>query len=274
MERYQVILAYDGTEFYGFQRQGRSPSGGVRQAEKARTVQGVVEQALRELGWQGQTLLAAGRTDTGVHATGQVIAFDLEWRHSPDELRAALNAHLPAAVAASAVRCVAPDFHPRYAACSRRYCYRLYCQPVRQPLYERYAWRVWPAVQLEALQNLAQWLPGRHDFAAFGTPPRTGGSTWRTVLAANWQAVDPYLVFEVSAQAFLYHMVRHMVFAQVQVAQGILDPEAYQTALNPAPSGPSSPLQGLAPAQGLVLVEVCYAPIEAQATSAVVSDLE
>ena len=92
MARYQVILAYDGTEFQGFQRQTQKP-----------TVQGVVEDALRQIGWSGRTILAAGRTDTGVHAAGQVIAFDLEWAHTLKALQAALNAHLPWCVVARSV---------------------------------------------------------------------------------------------------------------------------------------------------------------------------
>ncbi|RPI31941.1 MAG: tRNA pseudouridine(38-40) synthase TruA, partial [Chloroflexota bacterium] len=92
MARYKVILAYDGTEFSGFQRQ----AGG-------RTVQDVVEEALRRIGWQDRVILAAGRTDTGVHARGQVIAFDLDWHHSPADLQRAINANLPADVAAREV---------------------------------------------------------------------------------------------------------------------------------------------------------------------------
>src|SRR5512139_427161 len=103
MARYQVILAYDGTEFFGFQRQASGP--------KERTVQAVVEAALRQLGWQGKTILASGRTDTGVHALGQVIAFDLEWAHSTEALRSAINAHLPADVAVQTVAPAADDFH-------------------------------------------------------------------------------------------------------------------------------------------------------------------
>jgi tRNA pseudouridine38-40 synthase len=130
MARYQVILAYDGTLFLGFQRQSRT-----------RTVQGVVEAALGALGWTGRTIYSAGRTDTGVHAAGQVIAFDLEWKHSTLDLRQALNANLPEDVAAREVREVPPDFHPRYGALSRRYQYRILCSDVRDPLRERYVWR-------------------------------------------------------------------------------------------------------------------------------------
>ncbi len=243
MARYQITLAYDGTHFLGFQR---SP--------KTRTVQGEVEAALRRLGWQGETILSAGRTDAGVHASGQVIAFDLDWAHSAEELGRALNANLPQDVAALAVRVTGPDFHPRYHATRRCYQYRIYCQPDRHPLLDRYAWRVWPAVDEQRLSEAARLLPGAHDFAAFGTPPRTGGSTVRTVYQAVWQPQAQGLLFEISANAFLYHMVRRLVFWQVLAGQNRLDLE--QLALAVEAAQPLAP--GLAPPHGLVLVEVSY----------------
>jgi len=249
MARYKVTLAYDGSLFAGFQRQGRV-------VQEARTVQGVVESALSELGWQERTTLAAGRTDAGVHASGQVIAFDLDWLHSLGELQAAMNAHLPADVAVQALCLARADFHPRYDALARRYCYTLYCQPARNPLRDRFAWRVWPAVTLAALESAARTLIGTHDFAAFGTPPRGFGSTVRTVLWAGWQADNDGLVFEIVADAFLFHMVRRLVFAQVRIAQGKLSAGAIQARLA---GEERAMVQGLAPPQGLTLVEVIYA---------------
>ncbi len=256
MARYQVILAYDGTEFLGFQRQASS---------KQRTVQVVVETALRRLGWQGQTLLVAGRTDTGVHATGQVIAFDLDWGHPPEALRAALNANLPPDVAAQEVRLAADDFHPRYAARSRRYRYALFCHPLRDPLGEHFAWRVWPPVDGERLRQAAAALVGTYDFGAFGSPPRAEGTTVRTVFQAAWlpiayQAAPPGSamtgwVFEISGNAFLYHMVRRLVGFQVAIGQGFYPPEALVEHLE-QPVGEM--VKTVAPPHGLTLVEVVY----------------
>lgn len=244
LERYQVILAYDGSEFMGFQRQAR-----------ARTVQGVVENALRGIGWQGKSLLAAGRTDTGVHASGQVIAFDLEWNHPEEDLRNALNAGLPADVSARAVQKAHADFHPRYDAHSRTYRYRLFCDEVRQPLRERFAWRVWPSVDPDRLRQASALLEGTHDFAAFGTPPRPSSSTVRTVFQAGWQPNGDEQVFEICANAFLYHMVRRLVAVQVEAAQGRIDVEWISDAL----SGRQEAAQiGLAPACGLALIDVRY----------------
>jgi tRNA pseudouridine38-40 synthase len=244
MARYQVILAYDGTRFLGFQRQS-----------EARTVQAEIEKALRQLKWDGGSVLAAGRTDTGVHACGQVISFDLDWHHPTDELLRALNAYLPEDVAAREVIQAAGDFHPRYNATSRKYLYRIYCQPTRHPLLDRYAWRVWPAAEFEPLRSAASYLPGTHDFAAFGTPPRSGGSTIRTIYQAFWSLHEPYLEFVVTADAFLYHMVRRLVSLQVEIGQGRLPPESV---LKYVLRQETTPLQGLAPPQGLSLVEVSY----------------
>jgi tRNA pseudouridine38-40 synthase len=243
MARYQLTLAYDGTDFFGFQRQG-----------KARTVQVVVETALRKLGWDGKSILAAGRTDSGVHASGQVIAFDLDWAHAPEALRRAMNANLPKDVAVMAVQTAEKDFHPRYDARVRTYQFRIYCSTGRDPLLERSAWRVWPEADMQKLADAAQLLPGTHDFAAFGTAPRPDGSTIRTVFRAGWVQQAGGLLFEVSGNAFLYHMVRRMVFLQVLAAQSRLDLAELRKAIREAQ--PQTP--GLAPANGLTLTEVRY----------------
>lgn len=245
MERYQIILAYDGTGFVGSQRQATS----------RRTVQAELEKALRALGWDGRTVFLAGRTDTGVHASGQVAAFDFEWQHSLEDLNNALNANLPADMAVRKVVQAAEKFHPRFDATSRRYCYRLFCQSVRDPLRERYAWRVWPPVT--DLRPLAKIWPGRHDFAAFGTPPRRGGSSLRTVFSAEWHPQADEWSFEIQADAFLYRMVRRLVFVQVAVGQGRLPAQALAQALRSRPEVRNVPA-GLAPASGLTLVEVRY----------------
>ena len=114
MVRYQLTLAYDGTDFFGSQRQASK-----------RTVQGELEKALTEIGWTGRSVILSGRTDTGVHATGQVASVDLHWSHSDEDLLRALNATLPGDMAVHEVRMVPAKFHPRFDASSRCYRYRL-----------------------------------------------------------------------------------------------------------------------------------------------------
>ncbi len=243
MARYQLILAYDGARLEGSQRQ-----------KAKRTAQGELEKALRTLGWTGRSVLIAGRTDSGVHAEGQSVALDFEWAHGPDKLRAALNAALPTDLAVRVAREVRSDFQPRFDATSRRYRYRLFCDPVRDPVRERYAWRVWPAVKGNLLQSVSPVFLGRHDFASFGSPMKRGGSTVRTVSLSAWTESEGEWQFQVRADAFLYRMVRRLVLVQVMVAQGRLSVEEVQKAIESQTRLPS----GLAPAHGLSLVEVTY----------------
>jgi tRNA pseudouridine38-40 synthase len=243
MARYQIIFAYDGTQFVGSQRQAQS-----------RTVQSVLEHALRQLGWDGRSILLAGRTDSGVHASGQVAAADLEWKHSEDELQKALNSHLPRDMAVNAVRIVDDRFHPRFDAISRHYRYRLYFQPIRDPLRERFYGRVWPQGDRSLIRTAADLLKGTHDFAAFGSPPRSGGNTVRTVTKAKWEFSGDVWTFDVQADAFLYRMVRRMVFTQTAVAQGKITLDQFQKAILEQSKLPA----GLATPSGLTLVEVKY----------------
>lgn len=244
MARYQVTITYDGSGFSGSQRQAKS-----------RTVQSELERALTRLGWQEKTVILAGRTDSGVHASGQVAAFDFEWHHPPEELVFAINANLPADIVVNAAKVAHDSFHPRFDALSRRYCYRLFSQALRNPLRERYAWRVWPVLDEVALHGAASLFLGEHNFSAFGSPPKQGNSTIRTVMKSSWQSVGDAWTFEVEADGFLYRMVRKLVHTQVAVGQGRLSAQAIVDALSGMPRGIPG---GLAPACGLTLVEVTY----------------
>ena len=243
MARYQVILSYDGTDYFGFQRQNDQPS-----------VQSAVERSLKQIGWAGTTILSAGRTDTGVHASGQVIAFDLNWQHTTEDLLHALNAALPADIAARQVAQAADDFHPRFDAASREYEYRILIDPARDPLHERFCWRVDFPLDVEILHRASAAFLGRHDFRAYGNPPRTQGSTVRDVLRSQWLMQDGVYLFAIKANAFLYHMVRRIVFLQIAAASGKVDVIRFeQTLVNGFDDHP-----GIAPARGLILKEVTY----------------
>ena len=242
--RYQLKLAYDGTRFFGFQRQAED-----------RTVQLVVEAALRKLGWKGDSILFAGRTDTGVHASGQVICFDLDWTHTDQKLIQALNANLPDDVSAKQIQVVNENFHPRFDARVRTYRYRIVCSDTREPLEERYAWRVWPKLNDSLLMQAAAVLPGVYDCAAFGTPPKKGGHTVRAIYNASWvQTDETHYQFTISANAFLYHMVRRIVNCQVKIGLSRMPLEEFSNAIKAKEMLKS----GLAPANGLDLLEVRY----------------
>jgi tRNA pseudouridine38-40 synthase len=240
---YKIILTYNGSAFAGFQRQNDD-----------RTVQGEIENGLRKIGWQGQSILGAGRTDAGVHARAQVVSFELDWVHTTEDLRNALNYYLPRDMAVQTVEEAVPDFHPRFDARSRRYSYHIFCQPVRDPLRGAFAWRVWPEVDLALMNKAAQALIGNHDFSGFGSPTSEGGSTIREVYSAEWVQDGDEYCFEITANAFLYHMVRRITYALVKIGTREAPVNLVEDALK---SGEIS-LQGLAPAEGLVLEEVIY----------------
>jgi tRNA pseudouridine38-40 synthase len=245
MARYKLTVSYDGTDFAGSQRQSRP-----------RTVQQELELALRPLGWSGSTHWA-GRTDAGVHAAGQVAALDLEWKHSAQALRDALNARLPRDMAVVAAEAVEPDFHPRFDAVARHYRYHLFCGELRDPLRERAAWRVWPEPQGDMLDRLAAHIVGRHDFGAFGSPSRRGATTVREVRVSRWHHGRTRRCYEVVANGFLYRMVRRIVYLQVAIAQGKGSEAGLVRSLEMGSSAQELPA-GLAPAHGLVLQKVEY----------------
>lgn len=245
MNYFKSIVAYDGTDFHGFQRQ----------AEGLRTVQSELEKALRSIGWLGNSLAAAGRTDAGVHARGQVIAFRMNWRADDQDLIKAINANLPADIAIWHVEKVVEDFHPRFSAIGRRYEYSIYLSSLRDPRKERNSWRVWPRPENERLDQVAKAIVGVHDFAAFGQAPIVGGHTTREVTLAEWESEPESLTFVIEANAFLNHMVRRLVAAAISIGQGKRELEYFQELI----SNPSERWQDpIAPPQGLSLERVYY----------------
>lgn len=247
MTRYRATLAYDGAAYQGFQRQ----AGGTP------TVQGALEEALARVTGQRVTVTGAGRTDAGVHATGQVIAFDVIWRHGDAELLRALNAVLPDDIALQDIA-QQPGFHPRFDAVARLYTYNVLNAPQRQPLLRCRAWHVWSPLDRDALQAAAALLVGEHDFATFGQPPQ-GANTVRTVLRSEWTAQPvsggALLIYTIEANAFLQHMARRIVGMLVDVGRGALSLAQFEAAFRAADLAQTGTL---APPHGLVLAQVRY----------------
>jgi len=243
--RYRATLAYDGTGYHGFQRQA---------AEHEPTVQGEVERALTRLGQPNITVTGSGRTDAGVHATGQVIAFNAEWRHGLDDLQRALNATLPADIAMLDLQEAAADFHPRYDAVSREYVYTIYDAPVRHPLERLYALHVAGPLDVMSMNAAAATLVGEHDFAAFGSPT-TGEVTVRRMWRAQVSAVPPLIRVELEANGFLYRMVRSIVGTLLAVGRGGMTLDEFRGVLE---SRDRSRAEAGAPAHGLCLTHVSY----------------
>jgi len=237
--RYRARVEYDGTDFAGFQMQ----SG-------ARTVQGELEAAFARIVADERTAVdGAGRTDAGVHAADQVIAFTYAGRLSAEELERALNGHLPTDVAVHGVRRAPAGFHPRHAARYREYRYTVWNGP-RSPLRERHALGVRAPLDTSAMARAGSVLIGRHDFRAFGAADRV---TVRTVHAVRVRRQGPLVTIDVRADAFLRGMVRRIVAVLLEVGHGKMDEAAVAAAL--AADGPA--LNGaLAPAKGLCLRKV------------------
>jgi tRNA pseudouridine38-40 synthase len=245
MERYQAVIAYDGTDFFGFESQpGR------------RTVQSEFESALKKVGWQGSRLLAGGRTDAGVHAAGQVVAFDLAWGHGDSALQAALHGRLPKDISVVRLAGAKPNFHPRFHAIKRCYRYQVYISPWRNALADRFTVRIWPFPDVDRMNQAGRHMLGTQDFQAFGTAPRKGSHTRRTVYRAEWViSAANRLEFWMEADAFLYRMVRRTVGTLLQVGRGKKSVLDFKRLLEENPVGDSGPA---VPPNGLCLMSIAY----------------
>jgi tRNA pseudouridine38-40 synthase len=254
---FSLTLEYDGTDFAGWQIQ---PS--------ARTAMGVFKDVLSAVTTETPALTAAGRTDAGAHAHGQVVGCTLERAWEPDTLRNALNANLPADIAVRHVALRDSAFDARRDAVERTYRYMIVCRDGRAPVLRRNAWRVRGPLDVDAMRAAAASLVGRHDFAAFGSAPRAGGSTVRNVAAVSierneigtdsGEAVIDTVVITVHADAFLRGMMRSFTGALVKIGQGRATPEWLASLVDTATM--RDPSVSVAPARGLHQWSVRYDP--------------
>lgn len=242
--RVKAVVAYDGTGYGGFQRQ-----------KNVSSIQAELEQVLERLTQVRTRVLAAGRTDAGVHAEGQVVAFDTAWSHTLAELHRGMNALLSSQVAVLQLEEASSAFHPRYDALRRCYRYTVYRDPVRNPLVDRFSLHIGRTLNLDAMRSATHMLVGKHDFIAFGSPP-VGTSTIREVYRAGWIDKDPWLWFDIEANAFLYRMVRILVGTLLRVGYGALTISQFEQALRTGDRRNSGP--AVLP-QGLCLKSVLYA---------------
>ena len=247
MARYKAVLEYDGTDFIGFQRQVQEP-----------TIQGELESVLTRInGGNPVGISGAVRTDTGVHASGQVVAFHLEWKHDEATLIKAINFNLPRSIAVKQIAECDSKFHPRFDARGRRYRYTIYNAGMRSPLRERFAWWVPESLDVSVMRSASELLMGRKDFATFGSAPDEGGHTVREVREERWEAVENEQLFNfyIGADAFLYRMVRSIVGALKRVGSGEMSLAEFAEAARAADRSRSGKI---APPNGLCLIEVIY----------------
>jgi tRNA pseudouridine38-40 synthase len=237
--RLKLTLEYDGTAFHGWAAQ-----------PELRTVEGVVRDALGDVYPQFEKLAVAGRTDTGVHAHGNVVSVEAEGGPPADRAANALNAALPGDVAVVAADEAADDFHARHSAKSRSYRYRIWRRREPSPFEQHRSWWVPRPLDEERLANAADLLLGEHDFRAF-TPTETQHEIFkRNVLAAAWHRRGDALEFEITADSFLRHMVRTLVGTMIE-----LPPERIEPLLSGRPRADAG---ATAPPHGLYLERVEY----------------
>ena len=239
MRTIKLIVAYDGTDFLGWQRH----------AGQARTVQGVIEAALEKMHGHPVALAGAGRTDSGVHARAQAASFQTDIESiNPGNFVQALNSLLPSDVRITDSSEKPVDFHARFSAKMRTYRYFFICGRHALPNESRYALQLWRYPDINALNSYCRLLPGERDCAIFAGSGDSSKSTWRNITHASFLVEGGHLVFEISANAFLLNMVRSVAGTFIHYEERETPPEQLKDIIasgNRGLAGPTLPPQGL-----------------------------
>lgn len=245
MPRYKLIIEYDGTPFSGWQRQTARPS-----------VQQALETAIHALSGETVTTQAAGRTDAGVHALGQVAHVDLSRDWDPFRIREALNYHLrPQPVAVIACEAVSDSFEARFSATARHYEYRILTRRAPPVIERNHVWHLPKTLDTEAMDHAAGLILGHHDFTTFRSSECQAKSPVRTLDRFAVRAETDHVVITASARSFLHHQVRSMVGSLRLVGEGKWSPRDFRAALD---ARDRSRCGAMAPSVGLYLTGVSY----------------
>jgi len=238
MPRYRLLLEYDGTPFRGWQRQENGPS-----------VQAALEAAVRAASGEGPSVVAAGRTDAGVHALGQVVHLDLARWWAPERLTGALNFHLrPHPIAVLEATEVGEDFHARFSAVRRRYLYRILNRRAPPTLEAGRVWHVPVPLLAERMHDAARCLVGRHDFTSFRASECQARSPVKTLELVHVRQRGTLIEVRLRAPSFLHHQVRNIVGTLKLVGEGkapVDHVRAVLAARNRAAAGQTAPPEGL-----------------------------
>ena len=245
MPRYRLTIEYDGTPFSGWQRQTNAPS-----------VQQALEQAIAAMSGETVTTQAAGRTDSGVHALGQVAHFDLSKHWDPFRIREALNYHLrPAPVAILEAEAVDDDFEARFSATARHYEYRILTRRAPPVIERNHVWHVPKQLDAQAMDHAAGLILGSHDFTTFRSSECQANSPLRTLDVFAVRRELDHIVVTASARSFLHHQVRSMVGSLKLVGEGKWSPVDFRAALD---ARDRTRCGAMAPSAGLYLTGVDY----------------
>ena len=247
---YRLLLQYDGTDFHGWQMQ-----------DELRTVQGELTRVLSRLDDREVVVHGSGRTDAGVHAEGQVASVQLQREFAPPKLRSAINGNLAADVRVLFVDSVPDDFHARYSATGKTYCYRLVHGPLMSPFWQRHAHQESRALDLALVRRCSKLFLGEHDWAAFSAAQSVTESRHRNVtmldVSDGWDSRGRchLIEFTISANGFLRYMVRSIVGTLLAVGRHEIDEATVARAVQ---NGDRSMAGATAPAHGLTLMSVQY----------------
>jgi tRNA pseudouridine38-40 synthase len=247
MRTFKLVLQYDGTDYVGWQRQAEGTS-----------IQGLLEDALRPIEGAHVTVHGAGRTDAGVHATGQVASCRLTAAIDAATLARALNAVLPLAIRVASAEEAPEDFHARFSANGKIYDYQIVNAPFVSPFVRPYVWHVMPRLDRDAMADAARVLIGEHDFAAFQSTGSEVHTSVRTVRRIAWHGTggaDDPMVMQIEGDGFLRHMVRSIVGTLVEIGAGRWTAGEMRAILASKERGRAGTT---APAAGLILREVLY----------------
>ena len=243
-QNYKLTLAYDGTRFYGWERQpGRD------------TIQGKLESVLSELTGRPVDVIGAGRTDAGVHARAMTASVVLDTDRTPEEIRDYLNRYLPDAIAVREVKPCAARFHARYNALGKTYRYTCFDGPVKPVFDRRYVTLLDYVPDVERMRSAAAYLQGEHDFASFCGNPYMKKSTVRMVDAIEIERRRDRVIFTFHGSGFLQNMVRILVGTLLEVGRGYWEPEHMAEILAAKGRKQAGPT---APPEGLCLMKVDY----------------
>lgn len=245
MKNYKMIVQYDGTRYDGWQKQGNT----------GETIQGKMEMVLEKMMGQPVEVIGSGRTDSGVHATGQVANVRLDTKRLPEEILTYLNRYLPEDMEVTSVEAAEERFHSRLNARGKVYTYWIETAPKKMVFQRKYIYGLGQSLDMEAMKQAAAYLCGTHDYKSFCSNRNMKKSTVRTVKSIDFYDHGSQIEIRVTGDGFLYHMVRIMVGTLIETGLGKRKPDAMQEVLD----AKNRQMSGYtAPAEGLFLTKVLY----------------